>query len=70
MSWTRSVLSSNVEEIYYDSDTQEMAVTWHSGKVSVYSGVPEDVALDVSNAPSVGQAMNEKVKGQYDHRYV
>ncbi len=69
MSWSRSVFSSMVQEIAYDDNAQEMIVTWKSGRTSVYSGVPEDVALGVANAPSVGQAMNSEIKPNYGHRY-
>jgi len=69
-SWSRSVFSTMVQEIAYDSDSQEMSVTWNSGRTSVYSDVPEDVALGVANAPSVGQAMNQEIKPNYGHRYI
>jgi hypothetical protein len=69
MSWSRSVFSKMVQEIAYDDDAQEMIVTWNSGRTSIYSGVPEDVALSVANAPSVGQAMNQEIKPNYNHRY-
>jgi hypothetical protein len=69
MSWSRSVFSTMVQEIAYDDSTQEMAVTWNNGRTSIYSDVPEDVALGVANAPSVGQAMNSEIKPNYDHRY-
>ena len=67
--WRREVYSTNVSEIEYDEETQEMAVTWLRGKRSVYSGVPEDVALDCANAPSVGIFLNTEIKGKYNHRY-
>lgn len=59
-----------VREVAYDSNTQELLVTWNSGKISAYSDVPEDIALQVANAPSVGQAMNQMIKNNYSHRYV
>lgn len=70
MSWSRSVYSSMVSEVGYDPDTQEMSITWaKSGKTSIYSGVPEDVAESCSRAPSVGQFINSEVKPFYSHRY-
>jgi hypothetical protein len=69
MSWSRSVYSTNVSEVAYDSEAQEMTVTWKSGKVSVYSGVPELLADRVSKAPSVSQAINTSIKDVYGHRY-
>ena len=70
MSWSKAVYSSHVTEIGYDEESQELLVTWKSGRVSAYSGVPEDVALELSNAPSVGQMMNSTIKPMYGHRYV
>lgn len=69
-SWTISVYSSNVDTIGYDADSGEMIVTWHSGKRSAYAGVPEELALQVSKAPSVGRMLNEQIKPSFSHRYV
>ena len=70
MSWSKSVYSSNVSEVGYDSDTSELLITWSkSGKVSAYEGVPEDVAEACSRAPSVGQYVNSEIKPFYSHRY-
>jgi len=70
MSWDQSVFSSNVERVGFDDNTQEMTVTWKSGKVSAYQGVPEETALRCANAPSVGSFLNSEIKNQYSHRYV
>ena len=67
--WTKSVYSSNVQEVGYDPDTKELYITWTRGKQSIYSGVPEDLAVDLSNAPSVGSMLNSEVKPFYAHRY-
>lgn len=70
MSWTQQVYSSNVEEIGFDDNTGEMTVRWKSGKVSAYAGVPEELAQQVANAPSVGAMLNSDIKNHYSHRYV
>ena len=70
MSWSKAVYSSNVSEVGYDEETQELLVTWKSGRVSAYAGVPEEVAVELSNAPSVGIMMNSTIKPMYSHRYV
>lgn len=70
MGWNQSVFSSNVESVGFDDNTNEMTVTWKSGRVSAYTGVTEDLALQVANAPSVGGALNSMIKNQYQHRYV
>jgi hypothetical protein len=66
----RSVFSSHVDRIGHDMQTGELHVVWDSGKTSVYSGVPADVADDVSQSWSVGSALTAKVKGKYAHRYL
>ena len=73
MSWSRSVYSAsgNVSEVGYDSDAQELLVTWtKSGKTSAYAGVSEDVAEACSRAPSVTSYVNDEIKPFYPHRYV
>ena len=70
MSWSKAVYSTMVSEIGYDDDTKEMLVTWaKSGKISAYKDVPEDVAVEASNAPSVGQFVISEIRDQYPHRY-
>lgn len=66
----KSVFSSHISEVGYDSDTAELIVQWQSGKTSSYSGVPDDVAREVMNAASVGSAIRDMIKGVYSHRYI
>ena len=70
MSWNQNVFSSNIDSVGYDDSTNEMTVQWKSGRVSAYAGVSEDLALQVANAPSVGQAVNSMIKNQFSHRYI
>lgn len=65
----RRVFSSHVAEIGYDSDNQELHVTWNTGRVSVYTGVPEKLANETMNAPSIGSALTDNIKGNFKHRY-
>jgi len=69
MTWQKSVYSSNVSTVGYDPDTKELFITWTRGKQSIYSGVPEELALELANAPSVGSMLNSDVKPYYAHRY-
>jgi hypothetical protein len=69
MSWFRHVYSSNVSTIGYDPETKELSVTWTKGKQSIYSGVPEELAEQLVNAPSVGSMLNAEIKPYYAHRY-
>ena len=67
--WTKTVYSSNVQEVGYEPETQELFITWSKGKRSVYSGVPEELAEQLVIAPSVGSMLNTEVKPFYAHRY-
>jgi hypothetical protein len=67
--WTKPVYSSNVQEVAYDEEKKELYITWTRGKRSVYSGVPAELAVDLSNAPSVGTMLNQEIKPYYQHRY-
>lgn len=69
MPWTKSVYSSNVSTVGYDEETQELIINWTRGKRSIYSGVPEELAVQLSNAPSVGQMLNSEIKPNFNHRY-
>lgn len=70
MSWTRNVFSTMVNEVGWDSETSDLLITWNNGRKSAYAGVPEDVANDLANAPSVGGMMNSQIKPYYSHRYI
>lgn len=71
MSWSKPVYSTMVAEVGYDEEAQELIVTWaRSGKRSAYRGVPEELAAQLANAPSVGQMINSEIKPYYAHRYV
>ncbi len=70
MIWEKSVISSNVTTIGYDTESQDLLVYWSKGgKVSAYAGVPEHVALELTRAPSVGSMINSDIKPYYSHRY-
>lgn len=71
MSWKQNVYSTMVSSVGYDSDRNELLVTWKkSGKTSAYKGVPEELALQLANAPSVGRMVIDEIKDFYPHRYV
>lgn len=70
MSWSKSVYSSHIDSIGYDSDKNELIVTWTNGRISAYEGVDEEAALQVANAPSVGQMLHSEIKPNHRHRYV
>ena len=67
--WSKDVYSSNVQSVGYNSETKEMLITWTRGKRSIYSNVPEELAEQVANAPSVGSMLNAEIKNYFPHRY-
>lgn len=70
MPWTKSVFSSRVSEVGYDENTKELTVKWAKGnKTSIYEGVPEEVAIDLSNSVSVGSMIGAEIIPNYKHRY-
>jgi len=70
MSWKQNVFSSHVEAVGFDDATGDLLISWKNGKTSAYAGVPEDLAQQVANAPSVGQMIHGLIKNNYPHRYV
>ena len=70
MSWSKSVYSSHVQTVGYDSDKGELLITWDNGRVSAYEGVDEQTALQLSNTDSVGRMLHNDIKPNYKHRYV
>lgn len=66
---SKSVYSSHVDTVKHDDETNELHVRWDTGKTSIYSGVPANLATEVMNSWSVGTALHTKVKGKFDHRY-
>jgi hypothetical protein len=65
----KQVYSSHVDTVHYDEKTKELSVTWQTGKTSVYSGVPADLADKVAKSWSVGSAIRDQIKPYYEHRY-
>lgn len=68
--WSKPVFSSNATEIGYEEQGSRLLVTWTKGRRSAYSGVPEELALQVANAPSVGSILNTEIKPYFPHEYV
>lgn len=69
MAWSKDVYSSNVSTVSYDPESKELIITWSKGKRSIYSGVPEELAEQLANAPSVGSMLNAEIKNYFPHRY-
>lgn len=70
MSWMKPVFSTSVREVGYDDTMQALVVQWTNGRKSAYLGVPEAVAYDLANAPSVGSMIHTEIKPNYTHQYL
>jgi hypothetical protein len=70
MSWSKSVYSSHVVSVGWNDETEELEVEFANGRVAGYKGVPEDVAMRLAHAPSVGAMLRDEIKNQFPFRYV
>lgn len=58
--------SSNLDRVDYDSDTQEMTVTFKDGRAWKYDTVPQASFLGIQNAPSAGSYFSSNIKSRYN----
>jgi len=70
MAWSKSVFSSMVSEVAWsDEDGKgQLLVTFARGGSGIYDDVPEDEAIALSKAASVGQYLNANIKPFYSYR--
>ena len=61
----RQMPSSVIRDAGYDETTSEMRVTFMSGRVYVYGGVPRSIYNAFCNAPSKGAFFNVAIRGRY-----
>lgn len=66
----KRVFSSHIDQVGYDPETFELQVVYKTGKSVIYSNVPANVGRDVTEAPSIGDAMHQFVRNRYPFRYV
>lgn len=68
--WNKDVVSSNVANVAYQEEGNRLIITWNKGaRRSVYTPVPEDLALQVASAASVGSILNTEIKPFFEHHY-
>lgn len=65
----KKVFSSHIVGVGYDPATRELHIAFKNGKTAVYMDVPPDVAHMVTDAPSVGTALQQYVKDKYAFGY-
>ncbi|WP_217805688.1 KTSC domain-containing protein [Roseovarius sp. A-2] len=62
--------SSNVSAIGYDEDSQTLQVEFNSGATYQYFDVPQQIFEGMLDAGSVGQYLNQYVKGVFRYSRV
>jgi hypothetical protein len=62
MSNTKSSLISNVS---YDAAAKKMTVSMSKGQTYAFTGVPQNVVTELTNATSQGQFFNQNVRGRF-----
>ena len=67
--WTE-VESSNIDQIGYDEDRQELHVLFNSGSEYVYAGVSDTTVKAFIEADSKGKFLNQYIKGNYEYQKV
>lgn len=60
------VKSSNVHSVGYDKARRELYVKFHTGATYVYAKVPEQHAVALVNAESVGGYLSAHIKDRYE----
>ena len=60
-----SVISSNIEEVKYDTDSHELHVVFKSGATYIYKDVSDIEFLNFTTAKSVGAYFNASIKNNY-----
>ncbi len=64
MTW-RTVTSSNITEVGYNTTQEILGVRFHFGSVYYYYEVPQEVYTDMISAESVGKFLHRSIKGKY-----
>ncbi len=62
------VTSSNIDQIGYDADPQELHILFRDGGLYIYTGVPPHVYEGLQNSTSKGSYLNIYVKDAYPYR--
>ena len=65
-----NVDSSNVAAVGYEEDSQTLQVAFNNGSTYQYFDVPQAIFEGLLGASSVGQYLNQNVKGAYRYSRV
>jgi len=62
------VESSNISEIGFDQDTEELYVRFKSGKVYKYTNVPFSIYTALMEADSIGSFFHKEIRTAFDYQ--
>lgn len=65
-----AVQSRDLALVGYDSDQQILEVTFRSGGVYRYTGVPKNIVQEFLGSSSLGKYFNDNVKDSYPYTKV
>lgn len=65
-----AVISSNIEEVGYEKDTQELFVRFKNGSLYKYYNVPELEFVAFYSAESVGRYFNVNISRRYQYERI
>ena len=62
---TIEIKSSNLQSAFYETDTEDLTVTFNNGSIYVYNKVPWNVFTKFRMADSQGKFFNESIGKTY-----
>lgn len=65
----KQVVSSQMKEVEYDTETKQLIVTFTNGVKYSYEDVPKLVFKDLVEADSVGSFFIKNIKNNKDYKY-
>jgi hypothetical protein len=64
------ILLTPTEAMHYDPALQVLRITYVTGKIYDYMGVPAQIMEEMKTASSKGIFINRRIKGHYPYKYV
>ena len=70
MKTKQSVVSSQLKEVEYDTETSILTVTFTQGRMYEYKDVPADVFRKLIEAESIGSYFISQIKNKYQFKQI
>ena len=70
MKTKQSVVSSQLKEVEYDTETSILTVTFMQGRMYEYKDVPVDVFRKLIEAESIGSYFISQIKNKYQFKQI